>query len=86
MPRPPSTASLEFPDQVEFARVPVKHPTVKTLLVRNVGTRDAKFTLATQAPFSVEPAQGFLPVGKSMQVNVSFACEVGCDVVRCGAV
>ena len=41
-------AILDFPDDVNFAPSPVKHPTTRTLLVRNIGNRDAKFSLSTE--------------------------------------
>ena len=40
-----SRAILDFPDDVNFQLSPVKYPSTKTLLVRNVGNREAKFTL-----------------------------------------
>lgn len=38
-------AILDFPDAVNFSSCPVKYPTSKTLLVRNIGNREAKFAL-----------------------------------------
>jgi hydrocephalus-inducing protein len=40
-----SRAVLDFPDEVAFEEGPVKFASTKTLLVRNVGNRDAKFDL-----------------------------------------
>ncbi|KAI1889973.1 hypothetical protein AGOR_G00168420 [Albula goreensis] len=65
-------AVLDFPDYIHFPLNPVKCPTQKTLLVRNIGNCEAKFQLSTQSPFSVEPSLGNLGVGESMQVNVDF--------------
>ena len=39
-------AVLDFPDQVNFATCLVKHSNTKTLLVRNVGNREARFALS----------------------------------------
>ena len=39
---------LDFPDEVNFGLCPVKHTSTKTLLVRNVGEKEAKFTLSAQ--------------------------------------
>ena len=38
-------ALLDFPDQVNFSTCPVKYSSTKTLLVRNVGNREARFSL-----------------------------------------
>ena len=38
-------AILDFPDEVTFPVCPVKYCSTKTLLVRNVGNREAKFEL-----------------------------------------
>ncbi|NXU58594.1 HYDIN protein, partial [Turnix velox] len=65
-------AILDFPDQVDFSICPVKFNTQKTLLVCNVGNREARYSLSTQSPFSVDPSIGTLGVGDSMQVTVEF--------------
>ncbi|XP_055649305.1 vigilin-like [Falco peregrinus] len=41
-------AILDFPDQVNFSACPVKYSTQKTLLVRNVGNRAARYCISTQ--------------------------------------
>ena len=43
-----SRAILDFPDDVNFQQSPVKYASSKTLLVRNVGNKEAKFTLETE--------------------------------------
>ncbi|XP_064242899.1 hydrocephalus-inducing protein homolog isoform X1 [Passer domesticus] len=65
-------AILDFPDQLDFSTCPVKYSSEKTLLVRNVGNRLARYQLSTQSPFSVIPATGTLDVGGAMQVTVEF--------------
>lgn len=40
-------AILDFPDQLNFSVCPVKHSTQKTLLVRNVGNREARYHIST---------------------------------------
>ncbi|RLV97374.1 hypothetical protein DV515_00011824 [Chloebia gouldiae] len=65
-------AILDFPDQLDFSKCPVKYSTQKTLLVRNVGNRTAHYQLSTQSPFSVIPATGALGVGDTMEVTVGF--------------
>ncbi|XP_044126636.1 hydrocephalus-inducing protein homolog [Bufo gargarizans] len=71
-------AVLDFPDQLSFQVCPVKYSTQKTLLVRNIGNREACFQLRTQRPFHVEPVSGTLDVGNSMQVILEYQpTEVG---------
>ncbi|KAG8437289.1 hypothetical protein GDO86_008117 [Hymenochirus boettgeri] len=65
-------ALLDFPDQLSFLMCPVKYNSEKTLLVRNIGNRDAHFQLRTQCPFSVSPAYGSLGVGEFIQVTLEF--------------
>ena len=38
---------LDFPDEIYFPLSPVKYENTKTLLVRNIGQREAKFSLNT---------------------------------------
>lgn len=42
-------AILDFPDNIHFPAGPVKHTRSKTLLVRNIGNSEAKFTLRAEA-------------------------------------
>ncbi|NWV17226.1 HYDIN protein, partial [Origma solitaria] len=65
-------AILDFPDQLDFSDCPVKHSTEKTLLVRNIGKRTARYQISTQSPFSVIPTTGSLDVGDAMKVTVEF--------------
>jgi len=43
-----SRAILDFPDLIDFPRGLVKYSNTKTLLIRNIGTRDGKFQLTTE--------------------------------------
>uniref|UniRef100_A0A8C3Q1J6 HYDIN protein n=1 Tax=Chrysolophus pictus TaxID=9089 RepID=A0A8C3Q1J6_CHRPC len=65
-------AILDFPDQLNFSVCPVKHSTHRTLLVRNVGNREARYHISTHSPFSVDPSIGTLGIGDTMQVTVEF--------------
>lgn len=65
-------AVIDFPDAVNFGSCPVKDLTTKTLFVRNIGKKEAKFKLTLESPFSVTPGKGSLAVGESMQVHVEF--------------
>ncbi|XP_070194710.1 hydrocephalus-inducing protein homolog isoform X4 [Littorina saxatilis] len=71
-------AILDFPDDIHFPACAVKYPNSRTLLIRNIGNREAKFTVQTEKndkdhkPFTVTPEIGTLPVNESMQVTVEF--------------
>uniref|UniRef100_A0A8V5GBQ2 HYDIN/VesB/CFA65-like Ig-like domain-containing protein n=1 Tax=Melopsittacus undulatus TaxID=13146 RepID=A0A8V5GBQ2_MELUD len=65
-------ASLDFPEQLNFSECPVRFSTQKTLLVHNVGKREACYSITTVSPFSVDPSIGTLGVGEAMQVTVEF--------------
>ena len=52
----------------------------KTVLVRNVGTGTARFSLNTNSAFAVEPNHGELAVGEAMQVTVEFRPNVLGDI------
>ncbi|KAK6174452.1 hypothetical protein SNE40_017727 [Patella caerulea] len=65
-------AILDFPDEIHFPISPVKYSNSKTLLVRNIGNLDARFSLKTDGSFTVTPDIGILSVNDSMQVTVEF--------------
>uniref|UniRef100_A0A663M3Q9 HYDIN/VesB/CFA65-like Ig-like domain-containing protein n=1 Tax=Athene cunicularia TaxID=194338 RepID=A0A663M3Q9_ATHCN len=65
-------AILDFPDQLNFSVCPVKYSSQKTLLVRNVGNREARYCISTESPFSVDPSTGTLGIGDAVQVTVEF--------------
>ena len=70
-----SRAILDFPDEINFSlnsNCPVKYLSSKVLLIRNVGNKDAKFSLKIEKPFSISPDHGILPVGENMQVSLDF--------------
>ena len=66
-------AVFDFPDELILPTAPVKSSVAKPFVVRNVGDRGSRFLLKAGAPFSVTPESGFLAVGDTMQVTVSFA-------------
>ena len=43
-----SRAVLDFPDNIHFPPGPVKYTHSRTYLVRNIGNREAKFTLMAE--------------------------------------
>ncbi|XP_053944033.1 hydrocephalus-inducing protein homolog [Cuculus canorus] len=65
-------AVLDFPDRLNFSICPVKYSTQMTLLVRNVGNREARYCISTQSPFSVNPSIGNLGTGEATRVTVEF--------------
>ncbi|NXY12133.1 HYDIN protein, partial [Pteruthius melanotis] len=65
-------AILDLPDQLDFLECPVKYSSKKTLLVRNLGNREAHYQMSTQSPFSVIPAMGTLGIGDTVEVTVGF--------------
>ena len=65
-------AMLDFPDAVTFSTCPVKHTSTKVLLVRNIGGRDASFSVQTEPPFSITPKSSQLGVNGTMQIEVGF--------------
>ncbi|NXW03107.1 HYDIN protein, partial [Fregetta grallaria] len=65
-------AILDFPDQLNFSVCPVKYSTQKTLLVRNIGNREAHYCISARSPFSVDPSIGTLGIGDTTQVTVEF--------------
>ncbi|XP_064262783.1 hydrocephalus-inducing protein-like [Passer domesticus] len=79
-------AVLDFPEQLDFSRCPVKSSTQKTVLLRNTGNLEARFQLSTQSPFSVAPAAGALGAGDTVQVTVGFHALTAGDHCGCLAV
>eukprot|EP00794_Sanderia_malayensis_P018879 gene18879-20779_t len=65
-------AILDFPDEVNFKSCPVKYDSTKTLLVRNVGNRNAKFKLITEEPFTASPNSCALGIAEIIQVDITF--------------
>uniref|UniRef100_A0A8D0AZ48 HYDIN/VesB/CFA65-like Ig-like domain-containing protein n=1 Tax=Salvator merianae TaxID=96440 RepID=A0A8D0AZ48_SALMN len=66
---------LDFPDQLNFSTCPVKYNTQKTLLVCNIGNREARYQITTKRPFAVDPSIGTLGTGETTQFTVEFQPE-----------
>ncbi|NWV67071.1 HYDIN protein, partial [Malurus elegans] len=64
--------NLDLPTHLDFQLCVVNCKTQKTLVVCNTGTREARFCLSTEGPFSVVPATGVLGIGNTMEVTVAF--------------
>ena len=69
-------ALLDFPDEISFGERAVRHETKKTILVRNIGRRPAKYRIQCTTPFRVEPAQGYIAENETKQVDVYFVPNV----------
>ena len=41
-------AILDFPDEINFPIGPVKYPSTKTILVRNIGNKEGKISLSVK--------------------------------------
>ena len=65
-------AVFDFPDEIVLPTAAVKSKAIHPFVVRNVGDRASRFLLKAGAPFHVTPESGFLDVGQTMQVTLSF--------------
>ena len=57
---------------MSFGEVPVRYKSTKTILVRNIGNRYAKFEIHGKNFFEVVPNFGFLQPNESMQLDIHF--------------
>ncbi|KAI8803400.1 hypothetical protein BJ742DRAFT_498091 [Cladochytrium replicatum] len=65
-------AILDFPDEVTFGESPVRYKSIKTLLVRNIGQKNAKFQLKTNEPFDVDTHKGYIQTGDHSQIDITY--------------
>jgi hydrocephalus-inducing protein len=68
-----ATAALDFPDVLDFGLVPVKFPTEKPVLIRNIGEKPTKWHISTPANFTLDQHEGILEVGQSQQLVFTFS-------------
>ena len=68
--------ALDLPDRLEFPPALAKSVVELPLLVRNVGTRPADFSLRTSEHFSVRPTSGSLGIDESLVLVVAAAPPV----------
>ncbi|KAJ3215867.1 hypothetical protein HDU67_010224 [Dinochytrium kinnereticum] len=68
---------LDFPDSIVFSQCPVRFESSRTIFVRNIGNRPAKFILDAPPPFYASPSSGFLEAKGSMQIDICFNPECG---------
>eukprot|EP01135_Chromosphaera_perkinsii_P007876 Nk52_evm68s1020 gene=Nk52_evmTU68s1020 len=65
-------ALLDFPDEINLGTQAVKHESIKTILVRNIGNRACTFRLLCTEPFSLSDYTAQLEVNASMQIEIKF--------------
>jgi len=77
---------LDFPDKVTFSTTAVKNTTERNLIVRNVGTSAAHFSLSTnnldggdENVFGASPADGLVEVGQTVMVALTFTPSTSTD-------
>lgn len=58
-------AMLDFPDQLDFGLVPVKHEAEKPVMIRNVGEKTTKWHIKTPDGFEVNQTEGILEEGQN---------------------
>jgi len=61
-------ALLDFPDNIDFGAVPVKHTTEKPVMVRNIGEKTTKWHVKVPNGFKLNKTEGILEVGQSEQL------------------
>lgn len=65
-------AVLDFPDQLDFGLVPVKFNNEKPVILRNIGEKTTKWSIAVPATFHVNKSEGILEVGQVEQLVFVF--------------
>ena len=71
-----SVACLEFPGTIFFPSAPVKYPSSRACMLRNIGPKSTKFVFAMTEPFSVSPREGYVQAQESVQIVVAFNPQV----------
>lgn len=66
-------ALLEFPDSLDFGRVPVKHETKMPVIISNIGETATKWHIGLPGTcFSANKTEGILEIGQSEQLVFQF--------------
>ena len=65
-------AMLDFPDQLDFGLVPVKHAAEKPVMIRNIGEKTTKWKITVPPNFRISQNEGILEVGQITQVVFLF--------------
>lgn len=63
---------LDFPDQLDFGPVPVKHTAEKPVMIRNIGEKTTKWHIRVPHGFKLNKNEGILEVGKTEQLVFEF--------------
>lgn len=65
-------AMIDFPDQLDFKLVAVKHTVEKPVMIRNIGEKTTKWHMKVPNGFKVSKSEGILEVGQSEQLVFLF--------------
>jgi hydrocephalus-inducing protein len=66
-------AVLDFPDSLDFGRVPVKHEIKKPVVISNVGEKATKWQIVLPSTcFTANKTEGILEIGQSEQLVFQF--------------
>ncbi|GAB1599203.1 hypothetical protein Ahia01_000197500, partial [Argonauta hians] len=65
-------AIVDIPDEIHFQICPVFMTSTKTILLRNIGNKDAKFSFFVLPPFSVSQVYGNIPINNNSQIDIEF--------------
>ncbi len=66
-------AVLDFPDALDFGRVPVKYETMKPVVISNIGEKATKWQIKLSSTcFSASKTEGILEIGQSEQLIFRF--------------
>ncbi len=66
-------AVLDFPDTLDFDRVPVKHEVKKPVIISNIGEKATKWHIALSSTcFIASKTEGILEIGQSEQLVFEF--------------
>ena len=65
-------AALSMPDALSFPNVPVRASTVRTMVLRNVGSKGTAYRLAAAEPFVVTPNRGFIAPDEHVTISLTF--------------
>ncbi len=66
-------AVIDFPDSLDFGRVPVKYETKKPVVISNIGEKATKWQLTLSGTcFSSSKSEGILEIGQSEQLVFTF--------------
>ena len=66
-------AVLDFPDSLDFGRVPVKHQVKRPVIISNTGEKASKWQLSLPSTcFTASKVEGILEIGQSEQLVFEF--------------